>query len=103
MRLATAADEILPMRDPRVQQNPSYLSVIILSRVVTKMGGLNSGSINTGVIENLFSVDFAHLQEMYNRINQSGKNAVGAECPQCGHRFDVDLLKAELEEEPGGD
>ena len=42
MRLATAADEIMPLRDPRVQQNPGYLTVILLSRVVTKLGTLQA-------------------------------------------------------------
>ena len=39
MRLATAADEILPLQDPRVQRNPAYLSLILLSRVVLRIGG----------------------------------------------------------------
>ena len=55
MRLATAADEILPMRDPKVQQNPGYLSIILLSRVITKLGTLPN--INTRVIEGLFTMD----------------------------------------------
>jgi len=40
MRLATAADEILPLRDPRVQQNEAYLTVIVLARVITRLGSL---------------------------------------------------------------
>ncbi len=67
MRLSTAADEIQPLRDSRVQQNPAFLSVIILSRVVTKLGKLEQ--INTDVIESLFSTDFAYLQDLYNQIN----------------------------------
>ena len=59
MRLATAADEIAPMRDPRVQQNPSYMTVILLSRVVTKLGTLNS--VNTKVMEGLYTIDMAYL------------------------------------------
>ena len=39
MRLATAADEILPLKDPRVQANQAYLVVILLSRVITRLGG----------------------------------------------------------------
>jgi len=68
MRLATAADEILPLKDHRVQANPAYLSIIVLSRVVLRLGTLDM--IDTKVIENLFSADFAFLQSLYNRINQ---------------------------------
>jgi hypothetical protein len=89
MRLATAADEILPMKDPRVQNNPAYLTVILLSRVVTRLGGLQA--INTRVIEELFTADFAYLQEMYNRINQNGSNSIKAVCPKCEHNFDVEI------------
>ena len=89
MRLATAADEILPMRDPRVQQNPAYLTVILLSRVITRLGGLSN--VNPRVVEGLFATDFAYLQEMYNRINQTGSNAVATQCPGCGHRFEVEV------------
>lgn len=88
MRLATAADEILPMKDPRVQQNPAYLSVILLSRVIIRMGSLNM--ITPKVIEGLFAGDFAYLQEMYNRINQNGADVVKTVCPKCEHRFDVE-------------
>lgn len=70
MRLATAGDEILPLKDARVQANPAYLTIIILSRVVTKLGTLDM--ISTGVIENLYSMDFAYLQNLYNEINQVG-------------------------------
>ena len=66
MRLATAADEILPLRDPRVQQNSGYLTIILLSRVITKLGTLST--VNTRVIENLFTMDLAYLQDMYQRI-----------------------------------
>jgi len=72
MRLATAADEILPMRDIRVQQNPDYLSIIILSRVILKLGGLRT--IDTDVIENLSAPDLAYLQEFYENINGSGQD-----------------------------
>jgi hypothetical protein len=88
MRLATAADEILPMRDPRVQQNPAYLTVILLSRVVTRLGGLRM--ITPMIIEGLFAGDFAYLQEMYNRINQYGADVIKATCPKCGHPFDIE-------------
>lgn len=67
MRLATAADEILPQRDPRVQSNPAYLTVIVLSRVVTRLDSLTS--VSTKTIEGLFASDLAFLQDLYNRIN----------------------------------
>jgi hypothetical protein len=89
MRLATAADEILPMKDPRVQSNPAYLTVILLSRVVTNLGDLRM--ITPLVVENLFTADFAHLQEMYTRINQIGSNEIKAVCPKCEHKFDVEV------------
>jgi hypothetical protein len=67
MRLATAADEILPLRDPRVQQNEAYLAVILLSRVITRLGTLPD--VHTGVIEGLFASDLAHLQRLYEKLN----------------------------------
>ena len=69
MRLATAADEILPLRDPRVQQNEAYLAVIVLSRVVTRLGSL--AQIHTGIVENLYASDLAYLQRLYERFNAS--------------------------------
>jgi hypothetical protein len=89
MRLATAADEIHPLRDPRVQQNEAYLIVIILARVVTSLGTLSQ--VNPKIIEGLYAADLAHLQEFYNRINRNGAAAVEAACPQCEHSFSVAL------------
>jgi len=89
MRLSTAADEILPMKDPRVQGNPAYLTVILLSRVVTSLGSLNM--ITPKVIEGLFSRDFNHLQEMYSRINQNGSNTLKVVCPKCENKFEIDV------------
>ncbi|MFI6585387.1 hypothetical protein [Embleya sp. NPDC050493] len=84
MRLATAADEILPLADPRVQRNPAYLSVILLSRVVTRVGGVETVTPRT--IETLFAADLAHLQELYNRINTVDESVGSADgtCPNCG-------------------
>lgn len=89
MRLATAADEILPMRDPRVQQNPGYLTVILLSRVVTKLGTLNA--VTTKTIEGLFTVDMAYLQDLYQRVNVSEAPSYQVQCPKCEHTFEVPL------------
>jgi hypothetical protein len=88
MRLATAADEILPQKDPRVQQNPAYLAVIVLSRVVIKLGDLTNITLKT--IEGLFSCDLAFLQDFYQRINMNGSAAVKATCPKCEHQFEME-------------
>lgn len=69
MRMATAIDEIAPLRDPRVKANQAYLVIILLARVVTKIGTVES--IDSGVIENLFSADLAYLQEFYRDINEA--------------------------------
>ncbi|WP_020476528.1 hypothetical protein [Zavarzinella formosa] len=69
MRLATAADEILPLKDPRVQKNSAYLVIIVLSRVVMRLGGLDG--LNTKHIESLFVADLAFLQRLYNQINRA--------------------------------
>lgn len=92
MRLATAADEILPLKDPRVQQNPAYLTVILLSRVITKLGDVQD--INPGVIEGLFSADLAYLQQLYRQINESGSTGVETECPRCENKFAVEVAAA---------
>lgn len=89
MRLATAADEIHPMRDSRVQQNPSYLTVVLLSRVIKELGDLSS--IDTNVIENLFTTDLNYLQEFYSRINQLENPNLKVNCPHCEKDFEVDF------------
>ena len=89
MRLATAADEILPLKDPRVQSNEAYLVVILLSRVVTRLGSVPQ--VNPKIIEGLYAADLAYLQELYNRINGSGAARVPAACPQCEHEFETEL------------
>lgn len=89
MRLATAADEIKPLNDPRVKANPSYLTVILLSRVVTRLGTLED--VTPPVIEDLFVSDLAYLQDLYERINARGADTVDAACPECGEQFDVSV------------
>lgn len=86
MRLATAADEILPLKDPRVQANPAYLTVIVLSRVVTKIDGVTD--VNPRVIEGLYAADVSYLQSLYQTLNSDGSAAHKVVCPQCEHRFD---------------
>ena len=89
MRLATAADEILPLKDPRVHSNEAYLIVILLSRVVTRLGSL--AALNPKVIEGLYAADLAFLQEFYNRINRVGKPVLPASCPRCAHAFELEM------------
>ncbi|MGH2533465.1 MAG: phage tail assembly protein [Thermomicrobiales bacterium] len=90
MRLATAIDEISPLRDPRVRANQAYLSIVLLARVVSRLGSLPD--VNTGIIEGLFSADLAFLQDFYQRINEPGALKVAVSCPQCSHNFEVDVL-----------
>ncbi len=82
MRLATAGDEILPLKDPRVQQNPGYLSVILLTRVITKLGSLTA--VDTNVVEKLFTMDLAYLQDFYEKINSMDMPGYTGVCPHCG-------------------
>lgn len=70
MRLATARDEIEPLRDARVKENEAYLTVIVLARTIVKLGSL--GQITPKTIEGLFSSDLAYLQDFYTRINFGG-------------------------------
>jgi hypothetical protein len=85
MRRATAADEILPLKDPRVVKNPSYLIVILLARVVTRLEGVEQ--INTRVIEELFSTDLAYLQKLYNQVNSLEEAPAKVTCPSCSQKF----------------
>lgn len=88
MRLANAKDEIVPLNDLRVQRNRAYLIIVLLSRVISKLGDL--GEVNTGVIENLFASDLRFLEEMYNRINED-EATVNVTCPECGAKFDKEF------------
>jgi hypothetical protein len=89
MRLATARDEIIPQRDPRVRENEAYLTILLLSRVVSRLGTLTQ--VHTGVIEGLFASDLAFLQDLYRRINQEGHTQASVTCPACSHVFTVDV------------
>lgn len=89
MRLATARDEIGTQVDPKVQRNPAYLTVLLLSRTVTRLGTVTD--VDTDIIENLFASDLAFLQDLYRRINQEGRTEAEVGCPSCEHRFLVDV------------
>jgi hypothetical protein len=89
MRLATAMDEIAPLRDPRVRGNQAYLVIVLLSRVITRLGNLSQ--VTTSVIENLFAADLAYLQALYRRINEEGKTSLPVTCPECKTEFELDL------------
>ena len=96
MRLATAADEILPMRDSRVQQNPGYITIILLARVITKLGDVQN--IDTRVIERLFTSDLTYLNDFYQRINQMESPSYRVVCPHCGETFDAEISVIDLGE-----
>lgn len=92
MRMATAYDEIAPLKDPRVQANPGYLVIILLSRVVIRLGTLEH--INPKVIEGLFAADLAFLQDQYRRLNDYGHTRLGVVCPHCQGEFEVETEPA---------
>lgn len=94
MRLATAFDEIAPLKDPRVHSNPAYLLVILLARVVTRLGTLEQ--VNPKVIEGLYAADLAYLQDLYRRVNENGHDRVRTVCPHCEQPFELELYS------PGG-
>jgi hypothetical protein len=88
MRLATARDEILPLRDPRVRDNSAYLAVVLLSRVVERIGSVED--VTAGVVESLFAVDLDFLQRLYQQVNREGASTIVVRCPGCGEEFAVD-------------
>jgi hypothetical protein len=96
MRLATARDELLPLYDARVMENAAFTTVILLARVVTSLGTLPS--VSSAVIENMFASDVAFLQDFYRRINTEGHTRAAVTCPECSHRFAVDLSGGRLGE-----
>jgi hypothetical protein len=98
MRLATAADEILPLKDPRVQANQAYLVIILFARVITRLGTLEA--VNPKIIEGLFSADLLYLQEFYNRINGLDGGHTKVVCPHCQQEFEPPLALGELSATP---
>ena len=96
MRLATARDELLPLYDARVQENAAFTTVVLLSRVITSLGSLPR--VDSTVIENMFASDVAFLQDFYRRINAEGHTRAAVTCPECQHRFTIDLAGGRLGE-----
>jgi hypothetical protein len=88
MRMSTAFDEIAPLKDARVQANPGYLVIILMSRVVSKLGSVQF--INPKVIEALPSGDLVYLQDFYRRINENGHSRLAVTCPHCSGDFEVE-------------
>ena len=93
MRLATARDEIEPFRELDVRQNSAYLTVLLLARTVTRIGAITQ--VTPALVENLYAADFDHLQRLYERINSDGEAVGVVSCPECSHRFEVDLTDIE--------
>jgi len=96
MRLATARDELIPLRDDRVRENPAYLTVVLLARVITRIGTVTD--VHAGVVEDLFAADLAFLQDLYRRVNTEGHTRAAVTCPDCSHRFAVDVAGGRLGE-----
>ncbi len=89
MRLANAADEIVPLNDPRVKVNPGYLSILLLQRVIVKLGTLDT--VDNHVIEKLFTCDMAYLQDLYQKINAVEPPTAVVVCPKCSHEFRYEI------------
>jgi hypothetical protein len=96
MRLSTARDELVPLRDVRVQENPAFLSVVLLGRVITRLGALPT--VHDGIVENMFASDLAFLQDFYRQINAEGHTRAAVECPHCAEPFEVELGGSRLGE-----
>ena len=93
MRLATARDEIEPLREAAVRQNTAYLTVLLLARTVKRLGTITE--VTPSMVESLYAADFDHLQRLYERINSDGEAVGVVSCPECSHRFEVDLTDIE--------
>ncbi|MFF2012409.1 hypothetical protein ACFVWY_25460 [Streptomyces sp. NPDC058195] len=96
MRLATARDELRPQIDLRVKENPAYLSVVLLSQVITRLGTITD--VHVGVVERMYATDVAFLQDFYRRINSEGHTHAAVTCPLCQGSFEVDLSGGRLGE-----
>lgn len=89
MRLATACDELMLGRDRNAADNSTYGDLVMLSRVITRLGTLTE--LTPPLLENLFTLDLSYLREFYNQVNQHGEAHIAAQCPQCRHQFEVEL------------
>jgi hypothetical protein len=96
MRLATARDELVPLYDDRVRENPAYLTVVLLARVIPRIGTIRD--VDATVVEDLFAADLAFLQELYKRINTEGHTKALVTCPSCGTEITVDMAGGRLGE-----
>jgi hypothetical protein len=96
MRLATARDELVPLHDDRVRENEAYLTIVLLARVITRLG--DTEDVHVGILENMFASDVAFLQDLYRRINQEGHTRAEIACPACRHEFSVDVAGGRLGE-----
>ncbi|MGW4440350.1 hypothetical protein ACWELO_32205 [Streptomyces sp. NPDC004596] len=96
MRLATARDELRPQIDLRVKENPAYLSVVLLSQVITRIGSITD--VHAGVVERMYATDVAFLQDFYRRVNSEGHTRAAVTCPHCEGGFEVDLSGGRLGE-----
>jgi hypothetical protein len=96
MRLATARDELVPLRDDRVRENPAYLTVVLLGRVITELGTLPH--VDAAIVEDMFASDLAFLQDFYRRVNAEGHTLAAVTCPECHHEFAVDIAGGRLGE-----
>jgi hypothetical protein len=96
MRLATARDELVPLHDERVRENPAYLTVVLVARVITRLGTITD--VHPGIVENMFASDVAFLQDLYRRVNQEGHTRAAVACPACQHQFSVDVAGGRLGE-----
>jgi len=90
MRLARALDEVAPLEDGRTRANEAYMSILLLSRVIVRLG--NISPVPPEIIEGLFASDFAYLQDIYIRLNEDGYRLVETKCPSCGKRFELDWI-----------
>ena len=87
MRLATAKDEIAPLQDHRVRTNQAYMIIVLLSRVITKLGDLKA--VDSRTIEGLFSADLDYLQRFYQKINDAELTDLSINCPHCSEEFTI--------------
>jgi hypothetical protein len=68
MRMATARDELEPLRDPTILgPDDPRITILVLARVVRTLG--THELVTPHEIEGLFAADLAYLQDFYGVIN----------------------------------